>query len=172
MYQDGPGGPTLRAILAALTPDDGEFVWTPADSGLGYGTHGLRIQVSLADNPLVMDRSQEPFSVPEDGQNYYVDDASDAGDEYTPAALGSNRHTGKLPEAPKPNPVNLFRVYAIGSDDVVQVDTGIYPMISPLALSGSSDRGLGLDEGFTLTGPVGETVAAELSPGHPGGPQL
>ena len=48
---------------------------------------------------VTLDRSQEPFTVPEDGLTYWVNDASTSGDEYATAA-GDNRNTGKSAGAP------------------------------------------------------------------------
>ena len=167
LYQDTADGPALVTTIAAATPDDGELIWIPSTSGVAFGTHGLRIQISLVNNPLVLDRSTESFTVPEDGSQYYVDDASDAGDAYTPGAIGSNRNTGKRASAPKPNPVNLVRVYDLGPGAVLRVDTGSYGLFETLRLSGSSDRGLGLDEAFTLAGPNLAGTAARLFPANP-----
>ncbi len=168
LYQDGPDGPALLATIAAATPDDGEFIWIPSSSGVDFGTYGLRIQVSLVNSPLVIDRSTEAFTVPEDGKTYWVDDRSNADDEFTPGAIGDNRNTGKLATAPKPNPVNLPRVYALDAGTTVYVDTGTYPMIYTLSISGSTDLGLGLDEGFLLTGPTDPARVASLFPAIPG----
>ncbi|MHC4179202.1 MAG: right-handed parallel beta-helix repeat-containing protein, partial [Planctomycetota bacterium] len=125
-----------------------------------FGTYGLRIQISHSDNPVILNRSTETFTVPEDGNVYWVDDLSNVDDEYTPGAIGvnigDNRNTGKLATAPKPNPVNLVRVYDLGAGDVVNIDTGVYPLIDEIRVSGSTDLGLGLDEGFTLRGPMAD----------------
>ncbi|HEY8431821.1 MAG TPA: right-handed parallel beta-helix repeat-containing protein, partial [Sandaracinaceae bacterium] len=168
LYQDTPDGPAFLATIAAATPDDGEFLWTPEASGIAHGTYGLRIQVSWVDNPVVLDRSQEPFTVPEDGTDYFVDDRSNADDEHTPNGIGDNRNTGKISSAPKPYLTNLVRVYDLAAGDRVMVDTGAYAMIDPVAVSGSTDRGLGLDEGFVITGPTSASRVAELFPAIPG----
>ncbi|WP_457423984.1 right-handed parallel beta-helix repeat-containing protein [Roseateles sp. P5_E7] len=168
LYRDTADGPAFLTTITAATADDGEFLWTPEDSGIAFGTHGLRIQVSWVDNPLVLDRSQEPFVVPEDGSDYFVDDASNVNDEFTPGAIGNNRNTGKLPTAPKPYVTNLARVYDLQAGDTVHIDTGSYSMIDPLVVSGSTDRGFGLDQGFTLTGPTNTARIAELLPAIPG----
>jgi parallel beta-helix repeat protein len=168
LLRDTAAGPERVLTIAAATADDGEFTWIPGNSGIDFGTHGLRIQVSLVHDALVLDRSQEPFSVPEDGDDYYVDDGSNAGDQYTPDAVGSNRHTGKTAQAPKPNPVNLLREYKLDSFSTVYVDAGDYPMIYSLAISGTFDLGLGLEEGFRITGPTDTSVAATLRPAIPG----
>ena len=153
LYQDGTDGPALLATITPGTLDDGEYIWIPSSSGIDFATQGLRIQISLGDDTSVLDRSTEPFTVPEDGEIYYVDDFSDVDDEYTLTASGSNRHTGKNPEAPKPNPVNLLRVYELGAESILNIDTGTYPLIYPLTISGTTDLGLGLDEGFVMQGP-------------------
>src|SRR3990167_298762 len=66
--------------------------------------------------------------------------------------------------APTPNPVNLFRVYDLQAGATLYVDTGDYPMIDSVALSGTVNRGLGIDEGFTMTGPTDEGASATLFP--------
>jgi len=164
LYVDTADGPALLTNIVGATPDDGEFAWTPATSGIAFGTFGLRIQVSWTSNPLVLDRSQEPFTVPQGGNDYWVDDASNTNDEYTPAATGSNRNTGKSPDAPKPNPANLLRAYTLGPGARLFIDTGSYEMLAPLAISGSTDLGLGLDHGFFITGPTTPARVAELLP--------
>ena len=51
LYQDTPDGPAFLTNIVASTPDDGEFSWTPSASGIGFGTHGLRIQISWVEQP-------------------------------------------------------------------------------------------------------------------------
>ena len=100
LYRDTPDGPAFLTTIVAATPDDGEFLWTPADE-----RHRRSAPTACASrcrgsaNPLVLDRSQEPFTVPEDGTDYFVDDRSNADDEYTPRGIGDNRHTGKTRDA-------------------------------------------------------------------------
>ena len=168
LYQDTPDGPAFLATIVASTADDGEFLWTPSTSGIAFGTYGLRIQVSWAKNPVVLDRSQEPFTVPEDGTDFFVDDGSNAGDQYTPNGVGDNRHTGKISSAPKPYATNLLRVYDLTAGSRLFIDTGSYSMIDPVAVSGSVDLGLGLDQGFLITGPTNAAAVAELFPAIPG----
>ncbi len=168
LWQDGANGPALRQTIAAATADDGEHIWIPSASGLDFGTYGLRIQVSLVNAPIAIDRSQETFAVPEAGTTYWVDDASNANDEYTPGGTGDNRHTGKRADAPKPYATNLLRVYELNAAAILNIDTGSYSMIDPVAISGSTDLGLGLDEGFTLRGPSDVAKIADLFPAIPG----
>jgi hypothetical protein len=161
LWQDGPSGPAFRSLITASTPDTGRFAWTPSSSGLNYGTYGLHIRISLVTNPNVYDMSSEPFTVPESGNTYYVNDNSTTGDQYT-TAVGANRNDGKLPSAPKPNPVNLFRTYDVTGGANVYIDNGSYPLIDMLQLSGSVDRGLGLDTAFAIHGPTNQGATATL----------
>ena len=167
LYKDGPDGPQFLLNINPGTPDDGDFIWKPIDSGLTYGTYGLRIRVRLAGDASVMDQSTETFTVPEDGVTYWVDDASNVNDEYTPAAVGSNRNTGKLATAPKPNPVNVLRTYELLSGSVMNVDTGQYPLIYTAIATSKTGVGLGTDRGFIFRGPTNTSKVAELSPAIP-----
>ena len=143
LWQDGTNGPTLLSTIAASTPDTGNFVWTPSQSGITAGTTGLRIRIVSVANPTIYDVSTEPFAVPEAGSTYYV------------AINGSNRNDGKEADAPLPNPDVVFREYAIGAGSVVNVGAGNYALIQPLQLSGTTDFGFGLDTGFTINGATG-----------------
>ena len=163
VYQDTADGPKWVANIVSATPDSGQYTWIPGNSGIDFGTKGLRIQVSLVTNLAVMDRSQEPFTVPQDGTNFYVNDGSTAGDEYTTAA-GNNRNTGKTADAPKPYVANLFRTYDLQAGATLYVDTGNYPLFESLTLSGTATRGYGIDEGFVMTGPTQAGHSAVLFP--------
>lgn len=168
LYQDDPvHGPALYKTITASTPDDGEFLWQPVDSQLGYGVYGLRVVVSFVGDNSVIDRSSETFTVPENGDVYWVDDASNLNDEYTPTAIGSNRNTGKLATAPKPNPINVLRVYDLGSGAVLNVDTGAYPLIYTATLSSKPGVGLGTDRGFLFRGPSNASRIAEFTTAIP-----
>ena len=171
LLQDGPQGPALLATITNSTLDDGEFIWIPANSGINFDTTGLRLQVSLVNHPLSIGRAAESFAVPDAGMNYYVDDRSNAGDEYTPGAVGSNRNTGKTPLSPKPHPVNLLRAYDLPAGAVVSIDTGSYPLFDALRISGTQNLGLGIEEAFTLRGPTDPSRQVALSwiypDGHP-----
>ncbi|AWN41758.1 Ig-like domain-containing protein [Methylobacterium durans] len=146
LYQDTPQGPALLKTITTQAPDTGRFIWTPAESGIGYGTKGLRIQLSLVSNPAVVDRSVETFAIPENSSTVYVD----AG----PA--GSNRHTGKSADAPLPNPVTALREYDLGAGGTLSLAAGQYALNAPLRISGSQNLGgLGQDQGFAIVGPVG-----------------
>ncbi len=169
LLQDGAHGPQLVTTITASTPDDGEFIWIPGNAGVNFDTSGLRIQVSYVGDPSIMDRSQESFTVPDNTTTFFVDDASNANDEYTPGAIGSNRNTGKRADAPKPHPVNLLRAYDLPPGAVVSIDTGVYPLFDAIRLSGTTDLGLGTEEGFTLRGPTDPAKDVTISWIYPDG---
>lgn len=164
LYQDTPLGPQFLLNIADVADDDGMYAWTPENSGVEFGTYGLRVQVSLVDNPAVFDRSAETFTVPENTDTFFVNDGDTSNDEYT-SGPGDNRNTGKIPSAPKPNPANVFRIYSLGAGETLYTDTGEYPLIEPLVLSGTV--GVGDDEGFIWTGPTDDSRTATLRHAHP-----
>ena len=143
LWQQGANGPQLLSTIAASTPDTGEYAWSPSQSGIAPGTHGLLIKIASVANPSIYDMSTEGFTVPEAGSAYYV------------AATGSNRNDGMSAAAPLPSPVNLFRAYNIEAGAVVNIAAGSYPLIVPLQLSGTTNYGFGLDTGFTIDGASG-----------------
>ncbi len=165
LYQDTPDGPQLVTTIAAAASDSGSFTWIPANSGVNFGTNGLRIQISLVSNQAVLDRSTETFSVPTSGDNFYADDASNTDDQYTPGAIGSNRNTGKLPTSPKPYANNILRIYTLGPAQTIFVDDGSYAMMTPIVLSGSGV--MSDDEGFTFTGPTNAGTEAIFTLANP-----
>ncbi len=151
LYQDTPVG-TVFLQNIAYTADDGSYTWLPSDSGIDYGVYGLRVFISLVGAENVFDISTESFNIPENTDQYYVNDGSVDGDQYT-TAVGSNRNTGCRPDSPKPNPVNLLKVYSLAAGDELFVDTGDYSLLYPVIISGTD--GIGDDEGFVLSGPDG-----------------
>ncbi|HEV8608216.1 MAG TPA: right-handed parallel beta-helix repeat-containing protein, partial [Tepidisphaeraceae bacterium] len=170
LLQDTPQGPQVLLNIISNTQDDGDFTWIPDPAiflGIDYGTYGLRIQVSFTFDNSVIDRSTENFTIPENGDIYYVDDASNINDEYTPAAIGSNRNTGKLPTAPKPNPVNVLRTYELTAGATLNVDTGTFPLIYTAIATSKPGVGLGTDRGFTFRGPTDTSKIAELTTAIP-----
>src|SRR5207253_10220155 len=71
LYRDGSNGPQFVTNISPAAPDTGEYTWTPADSGIDYGTYGLRVQIALVGNPTVFERSTETFTVPENTISFY-----------------------------------------------------------------------------------------------------
>ena len=153
VWQQTASGPQYLLTIAASTPDTGEYAWSPSESGIAPGTHGLLIRIASVANPTIYDMSTEGFKVPETGSTFYV------------ATTGSNRNDGMSAVAPLPSPVNLFREYNIEAGSVVNIAAGDYPLIDALQLSGTTNFGFGLDTGFTIDGaPGGGTVLFPANP--------
>jgi parallel beta-helix repeat protein len=152
LYHDVSGVSTFFKQIVASTADTGSYTWIPSStSGLTYGMYGLRIQVSIAGNTAIHDRSSETFTIPENGTTFYVNDRSTTGDEYSTAA-GNNRATGKLPGAPLPLLTTLLREYSLNATSTVYVDSGTYNDFAPIELSGNPAIGSG--QGVTIIGAV------------------
>ena len=128
LYQDSPTGLQFLLNITPATPDTASFQWIPANSGLTYGTYGLRIQVSFVGDNSVIDRAAEPFTIPEDGDSLLRGRRSNANDEYS-TAVGSNRNDRQAGHRPQAQPVNVLRVYDLTSGSTLNVDTGPYPLI-------------------------------------------
>ena len=150
LYQQTTSGLQFLVNITPSTADNGSYAWIPQTSGLTYGTYGLRIKVSLVGDAAVQDISTENFTIPENGNTYYLNDSSTAGDQYTSAA-GNNRATGKLASAPLPLLTTLLRTYSLGAQDTVYVDTGNYHDFAAVELSGNPAVGSG--SGVRIIGP-------------------
>ena len=162
LMQDTSAGPVLVTSITTGTPDTGAYTWIAGNSGVNFGTKGLRIQISLAANRTVFDRSSETFTVPENTDTFFVNDKSTTGDQYT-SAIGSNRNTGKLASAPKPYPNNVLRIYSLGANQTLSIDTGDYSLLNPLLVS--NILGTGDDEGFIMRGSsTGNTTFRHANP--------
>jgi Ca2+-binding RTX toxin-like protein len=176
LYQETPVGPGLVSepklleMIATAVTNTGSYTWIPTPATVPYGTYGLIVQVSLIGDPAVSSRSTEPFTVPQNGSTYYVNDGSTANDQYT-TAPGSNRNDGMLPSQPLPDIDTVPRNYSLTAGSVIDVDPGTYDMIAPFEISGSLNYGLGIDQGFTVQGPTNGAVAL-LTAAIPGNPTM
>lgn len=164
VYRDGAHGPEFLVNLAMNATDSGSFEWIPSAFGIGYGTHGLRIQIQLVGDEIVLDRGTEPFSVAENTNTFFVNDRATANDEWTSAA-GNNRFTGRVASAPKPLPTTILRTYAVTAGSTLYLDSGSYRLFQPLVVSNSA--ALGDDEGFLFTGPTSVARVAKMGHANP-----
>ena len=150
LYEEGFG---KVADIAVVPAADGSVGWTPADLGLsGDAAKRYRIRLTSLAGQGVMGESREAFSIVAADSSYYVDDGSNADDEYTPAAVGSNRNTGQTPLDPKASLSAVLHAYDLGPGDEVQIDTGQYAIVRNLVVTG--DLAFGNDEGVEITGPT------------------
>lgn len=162
LYKEGAG---KVADLATVDVSRGAYDWSPAEAGIaGNINDRYRIRLVSLENAAIDDVSREAFSVPPDSPLFYVDDASNTNDQYTPTAVGSNRNTGKTPSDPKANLLPVLRAYDLGPGDSVMIDTGDYNHVRNTVISG--ELRLGNDEGVEITGPTDPAKIARLDRGN------
>ncbi|NRB00662.1 MAG: right-handed parallel beta-helix repeat-containing protein, partial [Rhodobacteraceae bacterium] len=162
-------------ITVDLSVDDGAN-YTPLATGLALDRFGLASLdwtpgVATTDNTAILrvteegaattDTSDTGFLIAPIGNTYYVDDGSNANDQYTPGAVGDNANSGKTPDAPMASITALLRAYDLGPGDTVLIDTGDYSLIQNITLT-EADEG---DEGARLvfSGPTEDGKEATLT---------
>ncbi|MFN5416612.1 MAG: T9SS type A sorting domain-containing protein [Flavobacteriia bacterium] len=86
------------------------------------------------------------------GNIYYVDDASNTGDVFTPTAVGDNSNNGLTATTPKATLKNLITTYSgtFANGDIIYIDAGYYTTEISISLtaSGLSFIGAGNDKTF------------------------
>ena len=88
LFQEGVGKVADIGTAPALA---GSFNWSPEASGITGDTFKrYRIHITSLSDQSITAQSREPFAVPIAGSDFYVDDQSNVGDEYTPTAIGDN----------------------------------------------------------------------------------
>ncbi|MCK4873492.1 MAG: right-handed parallel beta-helix repeat-containing protein, partial [Phycisphaerales bacterium] len=165
VYQVG-GGKVADIDIVPVT--NGSYSWSPASSGIApNATDRYFIRITSVTTPTATDDSREGFSVPPSGPSFYIDDTDVANtdDEYTPAAHGDNRNTGKTVLDPKANLLPMLRNYDLGPGDTVYIDTGDYIHVRNVLISG--ELGIGDDEGATFTGPTDLGKVAQIDRANP-----
>ncbi|NDC63944.1 MAG: hypothetical protein EBZ59_08195, partial [Planctomycetia bacterium] len=149
------------ADIATVAASTGSYGWSPQASGITPGTADrYRIVIRSVDYPTITDSSREVFSIPAASNSYYVDDAANTADQYTPTATGSNRNTGSTAADPKASLLALLRSYDLGGGDTVFIDTGDYVHVRNVVISG--ETALGNDEGARFTGPTDPAKVARI----------
>ncbi len=143
-----PGGSPNTPVNGVVS---GSYGWSPAASGLvGSTANRYWIQITSVPNAAITTQSREDFSVPSAGNDYYVNDNSLSGDEWS-TAIGNNRNTGKTPDDPKANLLPMLGAYQVGPGTTVHIDTGYYIEVRNAVISGNLAIGNG--QGTTITGP-------------------
>ncbi len=115
------GGATFTSIASGRRGQRQPTAWS-VPSDLAPGTDYV-IQVS-ADAAAVSGLSA-PFAVSARIHDYYVNDSSTAGDQYT-TAVGDDANDGLTPATPKASIQGILAAYTLGAGDTILVDTGTY----------------------------------------------
>lgn len=151
------GNLTPVQTIAKDAANTGRFDWTvPAHFGDDLL---VRVRPKETNSPeTVHDLSDRSFFIVRDTPDFYVNDVSTAGDQYT-TAPGNNANDGKTPGTPMADLAALLAAYDLDSGDVVYVDTGTYRIARNLQIFRE-------DSGVTVQGPVGDGAAAVLDRGN------
>ncbi len=135
----------------------GALGWSPAASGItGSTANRYWIQISSTTNNTIETASRENFAIPAASSNYYINDGSLAGDQWS-TAVGSNRNTGTTAGDPVANLIPLLSEYALGPGTTVHIDTGNYVEVRNVVIGVNSPYGNA--QGTTFTGPTNGGVA-------------
>lgn len=163
-------GQTWTTIATGVNATDGQFTWdttqVPSSLQALWG-------VVLDGNTNVFDVSDSLFAVRNVPLNFYVNDASTAGDVFT-TAIGSSTNNGLTPATPMRSLSDILAAYDTEGGDVIYVDTGVYNITQAVRIIWS--RG-----GDPTNGPLwiwgstnyaaGGTIFDRLTP-YPGSPAL
>ena len=135
----------------------GAFGWSPAESGItGSTANRYWIQITSTSNSSDVAASRENFAIPSPSSNYYVNDGSLVGDQWS-TAVGNDRNTGTTPSDPVANVIPLLENYASGPGTTVHIDTGDYVEVRNVVIGVNSPYGNA--QGTIFTGPTNGGVA-------------
>ncbi|HEY6563658.1 MAG TPA: right-handed parallel beta-helix repeat-containing protein, partial [Pirellulaceae bacterium] len=126
--------------IASGTANDGAESWT-ITANLAEGSYRLQVRANQGVQPL--DVSDAPFLIVDNGQHFYVNDASMVGDVFT-TALGNNANTGRSSEQPLASIAALLAAYDLDPGDIIHVDAGTYTLTQNVAI-GSQDSGVRIE---------------------------
>ncbi len=141
---NGQNWQTIANNVALDRYGTGSVDWRPDTQTNG---NTALVRVTVGD---ISDTSDKPFLITNSGHFFYIDDGSNAGDEYTPNAVGNDFNSGKSPDSPMATLDALLRAYKLEAGDVVRVDTGQYLALRDLVFDGS-DTGSADDAPHRLT---------------------
>ncbi len=173
LYEVGVG---KVADIATVATSAGSTSWTPGNFVAGDNTKRYQVRLTTTSGPLVVEESREPFAIvshdPAAANTFYVNDGSTTDDVYT-TAVGDNRNTGLTADAPKVVIRPLVLSYAMGSGDIVRVDTGDYVHAVNLNMSGGVlpvDPRMNTVSGTSITGPAAGIGVARIDRANPFAP--
>ncbi|MCC6124661.1 MAG: right-handed parallel beta-helix repeat-containing protein [Pirellulales bacterium] len=132
LLQEGVG---LVDVVDVVSAASGTTTWTPGNFTAGGVANRYRLRLTTLGGPSLSAQSREPFAIVAPGSAFFVDDASDASDQYTPTAVGNNRNTGTTAGDPKAAIRPILLSYDLDAGDEVRVDTGNYVQAVNLNLS-------------------------------------
>jgi hypothetical protein len=143
-------------IAVNATTGVGSYNWTPTATTPG-GNNTALIRVVAEQGTGATDTSDTPFLIADGGHDYYVNDASTAGDTLT-TAVGDNANSGKSPDRPMASLYALLQQYDLSAGDIVHIDNGTYVSLRDFVITPD-------DSGVRIQGPATGSGAAILNRG-------
>ena len=143
--------------IVADTPNTGSYNWTINPASYNVSDQYI-IRISSISTPAIAGASAAVFSVLPPINNYYVNDGSSAGDEYT-SASGSDANDGLTPATPKASISAILLQYAVQYGDTIYVDTGVYNLTTNISINHNSS-------GVRIQGPTSTGHATLLNRGN------
>ena len=135
---------TIASSVPVNSYGQGQYVWT-----VNQTSNGNTALVRVISNTVT--GTSQPFLLANGGNNYYVNDGSKAGDQYT-TQVGNDANSGKSPDQPLASLAALLRAYPIGPGANIYVDAGTYNLISNVNLP-AADSGTATQP-VVITGPT------------------
>jgi hypothetical protein len=123
------GGATWSLIATGVPINrygQAQYLWT-----VDRTTTGSTALIRVTSGSLTA--NSQPFLLANGGTNFYVDDSSLTGNQYT-TAIGNDANSGKSPDQPMASLAALLRAYPITAGDTIYVDTGNYVTTSDAVL--------------------------------------
>ncbi|MEM7391299.1 MAG: right-handed parallel beta-helix repeat-containing protein, partial [Verrucomicrobiota bacterium] len=116
------GGVTWSQLVSGVAAGDGEYTW---DTTLSECSPFGRWRITSESNGTLSDETDLLFAVRNCPLSFYVDDAANADDVYTPFNIGSDANIGSMTR-PKATVANVLSTYDVEPGDTIFVDTGLY----------------------------------------------
>ena len=123
----------------------GSYLWTIPGGATAGNQYLFRVTANSGSHP--QDISDGNFLIAPSGSNYYVNDNSPVGDQYT-TAVGNDANSGKRPDQPMASLAALSRAYSFQAGDTIYVDTGSYQSLRNIRLGPQAS-------GVRIQGPTG-----------------
>ena len=156
-------GTTFSALASGIA-NSGTYAWTIDPAVFAPGSNYL-VKVSSSANPATFGVSSAPFTISVPVTSYYINDAIQAGDQYT-TAIGSDLNSGLSPDQPMATLSGLLAKYSLTPGSIVYVDTGNYSLTNNIvfntAQSGTGDLP---NQRLTIQGPTNTGVTATFNRG-------
>jgi len=121
-------GTNWSTIVSGISVTDSNYLWD--STSFTSSLHALW-RIVLISNTSVYDVIDQTFALRNNLLAFYVNSGSTTGNVFT-SAVGNDANDGLSPLTPKLTLHNLLATYDTEGGDLIYVDTGLYPVNTPL----------------------------------------